>query len=91
MQKKIYRLVISNFCCWVPIAVLVFVNFSGVQLAEISYSVTSIVLLPINSAFDPIIYSNVIDLLSDKIRGLRKKHRKEFVLKTISVTADTKI
>ena len=91
MQTKIYRIVATNFCCWVPITIMVFVNFSGIPLHEVAYSIASIVLLPINSAFDPIIYSNLIDTISAKIRNARKTAKKEIISRTQSITAITKL
>jgi len=47
---------------------MVFVNFSGVPVKETAYAVAAIVLMPINSALNPILYSNFIDKLVDKIK-----------------------
>ena len=91
MQKKIYRIVATNFCCWVPITIMVFVNFSGIRLGEVAYSIASIVLLPINSAFDPIIYSNLVDFIYIKVKSVRKTVKREINMKTHSVTAVTKL
>ena len=66
MQRKIYRLLATDFCCWVPISIMAFVNFSGVPLPDIAYAISAIVLLPINSALNPILYSDVFDKLFDK-------------------------
>ena len=67
MQKKIYRLVATDFCCWIPITIMVFINFSGIPVSDIAYVISAIVLLPINSALNPILYSEVIDELFQKI------------------------
>ena len=61
MQKKIYRLMATDFCCWIPITIMVFINFSGTSVSDIAYVISAIVLLPINSALNPILYSDIID------------------------------
>ena len=67
MQKKIYRLVATDFCCWVPISIMAFVNFSGIFVSDTAYVISAIVLLPINSALNPILYSDVLDKILAKI------------------------
>ena len=66
MQRKIYRLIATDFCCWVPISIMVFVNFSGVILPSLSYAVSAIVLLPINSALNPVLYFDVIAKITSR-------------------------
>jgi len=68
IQRKIYRLLVTDFCCWVPISILVFVNFSGIRLPELVYAISAIVLLPINSALNPILYSDMFEKFLGKIR-----------------------
>ena len=46
---------------------MAFINFSGVELMDAAYVVSAIVLLPINSALNPILYSNVFDTIYDKV------------------------
>lgn len=67
MQRKILRLVMTDFCCWVPISIMAFLNLGGVRLPGLAYAVSAIILLPINSALNPIIYSNVLDKLYEII------------------------
>ena len=69
MQRKIYRLVATDFCCWVPISIMAFVNFSGIPVSETAYVISAIVLLPINSALNPILYSDVLDKILSKIQS----------------------
>jgi len=69
MQRKICRLLATDFCCWVPITIMAFINFSGVHLSGIAYVVSAILLLPINSALNPILYSDVFDKFVDAIRN----------------------
>ena len=68
MQRKIYRLVVTDFCCWVPISIMAFVHFSGTPVSDIAYVISAIVLLPINSALNPILYSNAFDQFLKRFR-----------------------
>ena len=40
---------------------MIFINLSGVEMDPVVYAVAAIVLLPINSALNPILYSNFLD------------------------------
>ena len=69
MQKKILRVLATDFCCWVPISLMAFLSLSGVSISNDAYAVSAIILLPINSALNPILYSDAIDVLIESIRG----------------------
>ena len=62
MQRRIARLIITDFLCWVPITTMAFMHFSEiVNLDGIVYVISAIVLLPINSVLNPILYSEYFD------------------------------
>nr|XP_018670728.1 low-density lipoprotein receptor-related protein 2-like [Ciona intestinalis] len=67
MQRKIIRLIVTDFCCWVPISITVFVRFSGIEVPDIMYAVSAVVLLPLNSALNPILYSDFVDGIQTKV------------------------
>ncbi|XP_076814045.1 uncharacterized protein LOC143460429 [Clavelina lepadiformis] len=69
LQNKVLRLVVTDFFCWVPISIMAFINFSGIPVSNVAYAVSAIILLPINSALNPILYSNFIDNIIDKTRS----------------------
>ena len=75
MQKKIYRLMATDFCCWIPITIMVFINFSGIPVSDIAYVISAIILLPINSALNPILYSGIIDKLMLMLCNQSQKSR----------------
>ena len=79
MQKKIYRLVATDFCCWVPISIIAFVNFSGFPVSDTAYVISAIVLLPINSALNPILYTDVLDkaMAEFRIRIFKSSSKKQ--------------
>ena len=69
IEKKILRLVVTDFLCWVPISIMAFINFGGNTVPDVAYAISAIVLLPINSALNPILYSDYIDKLFKLIKN----------------------
>ena len=67
MQKRIARIIATDFCCWIPICVMAFVRL-GVEFSDIAYQISAVLLLPINSAMNPILFSPLIDNLIDLCR-----------------------
>ncbi|CAK8690274.1 unnamed protein product [Clavelina lepadiformis] len=72
MNQRIARIIISDFLCWVPICIMAYVSVSGVKLPDGVEIFTAGVLLPINSAFNPILYSPYIET---KVKFLWKRIR----------------
>ncbi|XP_039269622.2 uncharacterized protein LOC120344178 [Styela clava] len=67
MQKKIIRLVASDFCCWMPLCIIALLNFTGAIKARAEiYAATAIIILPINSVLNPLMYSNIVDVVWKK-------------------------
>nr|CAB3262641.1 uncharacterized protein LOC100181212 [Phallusia mammillata] len=80
MQARITRLVLTDFACWGPVCIIAFLSLAGVAIHPLAYSIVAIVFLPINSALNPIIYSNVLNVtynscLEPLVTNLRKKVR----------------
>jgi len=73
VEKKILRLIATDFFCWIPLCIMVFINFHGVEVGSIAYAVAAIVLLPINSALNPLLYSNIIDNIISKIKSQKQR------------------
>ena len=75
MQKRIARIIATDFCCWIPICVMAFVRL-GVEFSDIVYQISAVLLLPINSAMNPILFSSLFDKLIDLCRHTyeRLKH-----------------
>ena len=67
MQKRIARIIATDFCCWIPICVMAFVRL-GVEFTDIAYQISAVLLLPINSAMNPILFSPLLDNLIDLCR-----------------------
>ena len=62
MQKRIARIIATDFCCWIPICVMAYVRLR-VDFSNIVYQISAVFLLPINSALNPFLYSSLPDKL----------------------------
>ena len=67
MQKRIARIIATDFCCWIPICVMAYVRL-GIEFDNIVYQISAVLLLPINSAMNPILFSPLFDKLIDFCR-----------------------
>ena len=63
LQKRIARIIATDFCCWLPTCVLAYVRMCGIELSLIIYEITAVLLLPINSAVNPFLFSSLPDKL----------------------------
>ena len=72
MQKKVFRILATDFCCWFPISLIAILSIAGVPISNTAYAVSAIILLPINSALNPIIYSNNIEIATNGIQCCKK-------------------
>ena len=76
LQKRIARIVITDFACWVPICIMAYVAFSGLLRRVGLYEIVAGFLLPINSALNPLLYSVDLSKLFNRLRcQLLKKCR----------------
>ena len=63
MQRRIARIIFTDFLCWIPICIMVYLKINGVTIDNVVYVVSAGILLPINSAFNPLLYSSLVDKL----------------------------
>ena len=68
MQRRTSRITITNLLCWIAICIMGFVFLSGVNMNDNSYIVSTAVLLSINSALNPLLYSPFFDVLVESCR-----------------------
>nr|CAB3263493.1 low-density lipoprotein receptor-related protein 1B-like [Phallusia mammillata] len=61
MQKRISRLILTDFCCWIPICVMGYLSVGGMKMPPDAYVLSACLLLPINSALNPLLYSKAIE------------------------------
>ena len=58
MAKKMFLLVFTDFCCWVPIGVLsILVQAGAVEVNPVAYAWIATFILPINASINPFLYS----------------------------------
>lgn len=86
MQWKIFRLTAANFCCWVPIYVLAYLSVSGVDIHGDVYVAAAIILLPMNSAISPLLYSSAIPRTFNYFHGLYRQFNANPRRKSVEMT-----
>ena len=74
MHKRNLIIIITYFLSWIPICIMAFVKLSGFYLDDVAYIITACLLLPINSAFNPFLYSSLLDKLKETFKK-SKNHR----------------
>lgn len=57
--RQMLFIVVSNFLCWFPVIMMGFMALAGITIPGGAYSWTAVVVLPLNSATDPLIYTLV--------------------------------
>ena len=72
MQRKITVIILTDFVCWVPFIVIGMLHFSGTIDATKYYGLCSIVVLPLNSVVNPMLYDgSVVDIFTTGLsRGI---------------------
>jgi len=90
LQKRIARIIATDFCCWIPICIMAYVRL-GVAFSNIAYQISAVLLLPINSAINPFLFTS----LPDKLINLCRQKYYEFTGVThtshVSLTGISKI
>lgn len=90
MQRKITILIATDLCCWLPICIITFLSNTVYHISGTAYVVTAIILLPINSSLNPIIYSNAFaysrEFLMTAIRNVRQSIREKLSRDTSETT-----
>jgi len=59
LHGRISFLIVTDFICWVPVCLMSFIRLGGVRLPDSAYALSAVVLLPVNSALNPFIYSHI--------------------------------
>ncbi|MEL6740529.1 MAG: 7 transmembrane receptor [Planctomycetota bacterium] len=75
LKRRVIYIVVTDAMSWIPIIVMAMMSYRRYHLPGIVHPLSAIVLLPINSALNPIIYSRFDKLvrqkLTDSLRGIR--------------------
>ena len=78
LQRKIATIIITDLLCWVPFVIISGIHTMGLVDATKWYGIFSILILPINSVINPLLYdATIITALKDYVRrcagiGVRK-------------------
>ncbi|CAL1535733.1 unnamed protein product [Lymnaea stagnalis] len=87
MARRMTLIVMTDFCCWVPIIVLGFVSLAGARADDQVYAWIAVFVLPLNSATNPVIYTLSTAPFLGNVRKRANRFRKSFIH---SFTGDTK-
>ena len=60
MNQRISLIITTDFLCWVPFIIICILHYVEIFDATPWYSVLSMVILPINSVINPLIYNEII-------------------------------
>ena len=60
MNKKIAIIIVTDFLCWIPFIVICVLHTADVLDATPWYSVFSMIILPLNSVINPLLYDDVV-------------------------------
>nr|XP_039250278.1 G-protein coupled receptor GRL101-like [Styela clava] len=71
LQRKITRIVVTDFLCWMPVCIMGFLQVAGVDIPNDAYVPVALILLPINSALNPFLYSDTPEYIWEKCKPLR--------------------
>ncbi|KAL5263554.1 hypothetical protein ACHWQZ_G008804 [Mnemiopsis leidyi] len=67
LQKKIAFMILTDFLCWGPFLIYAFLHYFEIVDANKTYATFSLVILPVNSVCNPIIYDDVWKKAFDKL------------------------
>ena len=68
IQKRISRILLTDFFCWIPVCIMAYLSVAGVSLPPDAYIASAGFLLPINSAMNPLLYSQLIGQCMSRAR-----------------------
>ena len=84
MNRKISIIILTDFLCWIPFIVICVLHSAYVLDATPWYSLFSIIILPINSVINPLIYDDTIsNLISRPIQRLSSSVSSTRVYQTV--------
>ena len=75
-MKRVILIIVTDIACWIPIIIFSYASYFGYPIPDIVHPLSSIVLLPINSLLNPIIYSQIDIILIQKLKQFQQKFQK---------------
>ena len=79
MNQKIAIIIATDFLCWVPFIVTCLLHYLEVLDATQWYSVFSVIILPINSVINPLLYSDFITRIVTKVSSNSRRVTRRLV------------
>jgi hypothetical protein len=70
LQRKVSLIICTDFLCWIPFVCVSLLHYLRVFDASPWYAIFSIVILPINSVINPMLYDNFLQELLKKMKDL---------------------
>ena len=88
LQRNITRIIVTDFLCWIPFILICVLHSMEVLDATFLYSYSSVLILPINSVINPLLYD---DLVTKSMLRIRQKFRLQpFTFGNKSIARPTK-
>ncbi|XP_069137842.1 G-protein coupled receptor GRL101-like [Argopecten irradians] len=78
MAKRMTLIVMSDFCCWVPIILLGFASLADARVPPQVYAWIAVFVLPLNSAINPVLYTISTAPFMRNFRKRASRFRKSF-------------
>ena len=60
LQAKIAFIIFTDFLAWVPFTIICFLHFGNVENLTWLYPIFSIIILPLNSVINPVLYNTAL-------------------------------
>ena len=67
LQRKVSLIIVTDFCCWIPFIIMCFLHSMTLVDGSPHYSLFSIVVLPINSIINPLLYDETMGLIFENM------------------------
>ncbi|XP_061184857.1 G-protein coupled receptor GRL101-like [Saccostrea echinata] len=71
LAKSVCAVVVTDLFCWIPIGIIGMLTFSGIDVSPEVYAWIIVLVLPVNSALNPILYT-LSAFLRERIRKTKK-------------------
>nr|XP_039253694.1 uncharacterized protein LOC120330817 [Styela clava] len=76
LQRKVTRIVVTDFLCWMPICLMALLQLFGIPIRTELYVPVGTILIPINSALNPFLYTEIPDVLLKRFQIIQEWGRR---------------
>ena len=77
MQRRISRIIMTDFFCWIPICIMGFIKLSNGYMSDIAYIISACLLPSINSAVNPLLNTTFFDIFTKINSRLKQSKRNQ--------------